>query len=78
MSIDKDYDSPFAMKARAYGYEWWGGKNDDIIVIVAQITNEIDWKHTIFDYTIYACQFKKNQIHSFGDIFDVHFVEYNS
>ena len=36
-SNQQQYDSPFAMGARAHGYMYDGGKPDDIAVIVAQI-----------------------------------------
>jgi len=33
----RDVKSPFARKAARNGYEWNGGKLDDITVVVAQI-----------------------------------------
>jgi protein phosphatase PTC7 len=36
-SIDEEYDSPFAIKAREHGLLRHGGKQDDITVIVAQV-----------------------------------------
>eukprot|EP00340_Litonotus_pictus_P003678 CAMPEP_0170516210 /NCGR_PEP_ID=MMETSP0209-20121228/2493_1 /TAXON_ID=665100 ORGANISM="Litonotus pictus, Strain P1" /NCGR_SAMPLE_ID=MMETSP0209 /ASSEMBLY_ACC=CAM_ASM_000301 /LENGTH=297 /DNA_ID=CAMNT_0010801013 /DNA_START=146 /DNA_END=1039 /DNA_ORIENTATION=- len=36
-SLDVNYESPFAKRARAKGIEYYGGKEDDITVIVTQI-----------------------------------------
>lgn len=35
-SEDKNYMSPFALKAKEFGYRFKGGKQDDITVVVAQ------------------------------------------
>ncbi|EGR28308.1 hypothetical protein IMG5_178880 [Ichthyophthirius multifiliis] len=37
LSLNEEYDSPFAQKARAQGIQFNGGKSDDITIIVAQI-----------------------------------------
>ncbi len=36
-SLDTNYDSPFSRKAKAKGIDYYGGKEDDITVIVSQI-----------------------------------------
>lgn len=36
-SLDVQYESPFAKRAKARGFEYFGGKEDDITVIVAQM-----------------------------------------
>ncbi|AAZ10959.1 protein phosphatase 2C, putative [Trypanosoma equiperdum] len=35
---NKGFDSPFAKQARAVGYHYMGGKQDDVTVVVAQLT----------------------------------------
>nr|CCC90223.1 putative protein phosphatase 2C [Trypanosoma congolense IL3000] len=35
---DTTFDSPFAKQARAVGYRYMGGKQDDVTVVVAQLT----------------------------------------
>ncbi|KAF5218287.1 hypothetical protein ECC02_008787 [Trypanosoma cruzi] len=35
---DEKFDSPFAKNARAMGYRYTGGKQDDVTVVVAQLT----------------------------------------
>ena len=36
-SLDINYESPFAKKAKAKGYQYYGGKEDDITVVVSQM-----------------------------------------
>jgi len=36
-SLDCEYESPFAKRARARGIEYYGGKEDDITIVVTQI-----------------------------------------
>ena len=36
-SLNEEFDSPFAIDARKYGYRMAGGKSDDITVAVGRI-----------------------------------------
>ena len=47
-SLNKDYLSPFAKKAKQHGYRYKGGKPDDITVVVAQLSSsevKQKWEH---------------------------------
>ena len=44
-SMDVSYDSPFSKRARAKGFEYYGGKEDDITVIITQM-NQIKRKNS--------------------------------
>jgi hypothetical protein len=45
VSTDKNYNSPFAKKARKENLYYMGGKPDDISVIVAQVVVKEDRAH---------------------------------
>lgn len=47
-SLDLNYDSPFSKKARAKGYEYYGGKEDDITIVITQM-NKISSKNEKLD-----------------------------
>lgn len=49
LSLDVDYESPFSKRARARGIEYYGGKEDDITVIVTQIDKVKDSSDIIKD-----------------------------
>lgn len=51
LSLDANYDSPFAKSARAHGLNEPGGKSDDITVTVAQI-NLAGWIYWRFKWCI--------------------------
>ncbi len=40
LSKDRRYMSPFAVGAKKYGHRYFGGKEDDITVIVSQIVRK--------------------------------------
>lgn len=46
-SLDVSYESPFAKRARARGIEYYGGKEDDITVVVTQINKIKESKVTL-------------------------------
>jgi len=37
LSLDQKYDSPFAIRAREYRYNFRGGKSDDITIVVGKV-----------------------------------------
>jgi hypothetical protein len=39
-SLAKNYNSPFAKKAKLNGIPYIGGKQDDITIVVSRISNE--------------------------------------
>lgn len=47
-SLDVSYDSPFSKRARSKGFDYYGGKEDDITVVITQM-NQVKKENNYFN-----------------------------